>query len=78
MLQCKQVTRLVASGEVETLSWRGRIRLRLHLLMCRHCRNYTRQMAAIGRAVRDIWADRPVDEATRERLEREILTHLKH
>jgi hypothetical protein len=30
---------------------------RLHLLMCRHCRTYARQIRAIGYAARALWKD---------------------
>jgi len=76
MLKCKQVTHLVASDEITSLSWWGRWQVRLHLLMCVHCRRYVRQVRAIGRAARELWGAPPVDEKERERLEREILSHL--
>lgn len=46
MLTCKDVTER-SSGYLDgELPWRGRLRIRLHLLMCRHCRLFVRQFEA--------------------------------
>ncbi|MEE2604259.1 MAG: zf-HC2 domain-containing protein [Pseudomonadota bacterium] len=48
MLKCKHVTEKAdALVDGSTLSWRERLALRLHLLMCGHCRRYVRQMGAL-------------------------------
>lgn len=52
MLKCHEVTRLAASEEIKRAGLMRRFEFRLHLLMCRHCRNYVRQVALIGAAAR--------------------------
>ena len=53
MLRCRQITAMVASDEfVEAGSWL-RFKIRLHLMMCRHCARYEKQMQALGAGARD-------------------------
>jgi anti-sigma factor ChrR (cupin superfamily) len=73
MLTCREVSTAVASGDLARLSWRGRLGVRLHLLMCRHCRRYAAQLAAIGNVVRRIYGDEPPLKA----LEESILNSLR-
>ena len=72
MLACKEVTRIIAAGELDEAGWKRRHVVRLHLLMCRHCRRYAAQLRAIGKAARDIWGTDQDSEAI-ERLQRAIL-----
>jgi len=75
MLSCKEVTRKIASEEFAEAGWRQRLGVRLHLLLCRHCRRYVAQLRAIGRAAHSLWRVRPEDEDTDvlKRLEEAIL-----
>ena len=52
MLSCRDVTELVGADMVARAPLRTRLAVRLHLLMCRHCRAYVgslRQLAATAR-----------------------------
>ncbi len=73
MLRCNEATRILASDLLDDLAWGRRLALRVHLLMCRHCRRYARQLRAIGAAARRLWGEESVDPSTLERLERGIL-----
>ena len=73
MLRCSEVTRLHASGEIQGASWRRRIAVRLHLLMCRGCRRYIKELAAIGAAARHLAKMRPEDEGRTEAILRRVL-----
>ncbi len=73
MLSCKEVTRKIASDELVEGGWTERLAVRLHLLLCRHCRRYGAQLRAIGAAARNLWGARAQDARTIERLERQIL-----
>ncbi len=42
MLSCKELVKIVSSDE--HLSPRYKLEIRLHLLMCHHCRKYTKQL----------------------------------
>lgn len=62
MLSCKEVARQIASEEfAEARGWQ-RFQVRLHLLMCHHCRRYAAQLRAIGRAAQSLWGARPAHE----------------
>ncbi len=73
MLNCKEVGRLIASDELAEAVWSDRALVRLHLLMCRHCRGYAAQLRAIGAAVRDQSDLGVVDRAAFEQLQNSIL-----
>ena len=55
MMKCKELTRLVASDGLAEATWSKRMAVRFHLLMCRHCRLYTVQLKALGRAARSLF-----------------------
>lgn len=57
MLRCREVTRLHASDELASAPWRTRLGVRLHLMLCRHCRRYVRELARIGEAARALYRD---------------------
>jgi len=44
MLTCKELTELITDYAEGRLSLSRRIAFRLHVMMCRHCRAYLRQM----------------------------------
>lgn len=70
MMSCRQVTTLVASGALETAGWRTRLSVRLHHLMCHHCRRYARQIAAVSWAAGRLFRNEGTDL---DELERKIL-----
>jgi predicted anti-sigma-YlaC factor YlaD len=51
---CKDVHRLTSEGMDRKLSLIERARMRMHLLVCGACRNFTGQMQLIRRAMRDL------------------------
>ncbi len=73
MMTCKEVSTAVASDGAARLPWTKRVGVRLHLLMCRHCRRYAAQLAAIGSAVRRLYRD----EVPSKSLEDSILNSVK-
>lgn len=76
MLTCQEVSRSIASDELPTAGWRRRLSIKFHLLMCRHCRRYFRQIEAIGSATRGAIGRDRLDPAVRERLRSSILDRL--
>ena len=52
MLTCREVSTLVSTGGLDDAPLMRKLGVVLHLAMCRHCRAFRRQVAAIGRAVR--------------------------
>jgi anti-sigma factor ChrR (cupin superfamily) len=72
MLKCKEVTRLLASDEYLESRWGRRLAIRMHLVMCQHCRRYARQLRAIRNVASSLWKLSPSDRSTLEQLERRI------
>jgi Putative zinc-finger len=82
MLSCKEVARLVSASLDGGLSFRQRLALRVHLLLCSGCCRFRRQMLFLREAVgRHTGADAPDDanglsaearERIRRALEREV------
>jgi len=73
MPSCREVARLVASGDLGQL---GRIRqamVRLHLATCDHCARYSRELKAIGAAARRLFGIEPLDPARMESFRRAML-----
>ena len=73
MPSCKEVARLIASEELVDAGLSKRALVRIHLLMCRHCRRYAAELRAIGAAARDRWDSGVTDRASLEKLENSIL-----
>lgn len=68
MLSCREVTDHASDFLDTQLPLRVRLQLRMHLLMCRFCREYVRQMLLVVRALRRM----PPHEAPPERLAHEL------
>jgi len=59
MLSCKEVTHLVSEGHDRHLGAWQRIRLRLHLMICDGCTNFTRQLAFLRKAMAQLGQQPP-------------------
>lgn len=73
MPSCREVSGAVASGALDEAPIRRRLAVRLHLVMCRHCRRYARQLRAIGRATRELVSSPDGEADSVERLRRALL-----
>ncbi len=74
MPTCKDVATAIGRNDLRTVPrWRG-LALRLHLLMCPHCRRYAAQIRAIGTAARRLFREQGEDPRTLERLQKTILS----
>ena len=51
MLTCKEATRLVSQGLDRRLGLAERLALRLHLLACDGCTNFSKQVAFLRKAM---------------------------
>jgi hypothetical protein len=51
-MNCKEATQLMSQELDRPLTWRERLALRLHNLMCSGCHQYRQQMAFLRRALR--------------------------
>lgn len=73
MLTCKEVATAIGQDQLRTGSWTPRLRLRLHLLMCRHCRRYATQVTTIGEATRRVLRKQGDDTQALERIRERVL-----
>ena len=76
MLSCKEATRLVSEGLDRELPFWRRMGLRLHVVMCRGCSRYTRQITALDRLVCEHYGeDEPVE--TSEHVSHDTVQDIK-
>ena len=54
MLNCKQNSELLSQALDRPLTFREKLAMRLHLMMCRGCRNFEKQLAFIRKASREL------------------------
>lgn len=73
MLSCREVMRQVSSDDFSEAGWWQVAALRFHLMMCRHCRAYVRQLRAISEAARKAWGTRGQDDSALQSLKQRIL-----
>lgn len=59
MLNCKQATALISLRMDKKLTMLQKISLRLHLMMCSGCRNFSKQMGFLRQGLRKLPANRP-------------------
>lgn len=72
MPTCREVTRLLASDQLEEAALSRRILTRLHLLMCDDCVRYAKELEALGEMTREALLI-PLDPVRLAALERAIL-----
>lgn len=72
-MTCREVARLLSMDAVAEGVLSDRLRVKLHLFFCKHCRRYARELQAIGAAGREIWGDCMGERDVLDRLEDAIL-----
>ena len=79
MISCRQAADLVSQGLDRRLRLGERLRLRLHLALCRSCARYQAQLRFLRRAVTGLArrsaaaeAESPMPEDARERIRRRL------
>ncbi len=77
MPTCKDVATAIGQDDLRAVPWWRGLALRLHLLMCRHCRRYAAQIRAIGTAARSLLREHGEDPQVLARLRETILSRLK-
>jgi predicted anti-sigma-YlaC factor YlaD len=68
MLNCREITERASDFLDATLPWHVRLQVRLHVMMCRFCREYIRQMALVARTLRRLPGQDPSPELQKELL----------
>jgi len=83
MLSCKDVTKLVSESMDRSLPFGKRIGVRLHLLICKFCARYERQLLLVRETVRRLAATveapgepsgETLSEEAKERIRKSIPT----
>ena len=80
MHTCRDVTRLIASDAYLDAGFWERAKIRLHLAMCRACRDYVEQMRLLGQRARAVLGKPESGKeavSDRERLENSILESIR-
>lgn len=67
MLTCREVSEKASRYLEADLPWRARLQMRLHLMMCRHCRRYVDQIARTVAMLRTL-PPPPPEPGTEERV----------
>lgn len=62
MMTCKQASQLLSQGQDRSLDWRQRMGLRLHLMICSACKQFSVQMDLLRQAMREIGSRLENDE----------------
>lgn len=62
MLNCREITERASDFLDATLPWHVRLQVRLHVMMCRYCREYIRQLALVARTLRSLPGQEPSPE----------------
>lgn len=74
MMTCREVSELNGTGRIEDAGLLTRLKVRLHLLMCRHCREYARQLRIISEQAQNIFdSGTGREDALARRIQRRIL-----
>lgn len=76
MPTCREVVRVTTTATLEELPPLKRLGFRMHVMLCRHCRRYTRQIRAIGLAAREILTRTSGEHESLDRLRRALLGRL--
>ena len=53
MLRCREISKLVSESMEQDLPLRRRLEVRMHLMMCRLCSGFARQIRLLRRAARE-------------------------
>lgn len=65
ILSCKEASQLASQALDRPISVRERLALGFHLLICRFCRRFTRQLAQLSAAVHGLTRQMELDDSVR-------------
>jgi len=76
MMMCKEAARLISESYQRPLGLGERVSLRVHLMMCKACRNFKEQARLIREAARR-WNERGSEAVSEMRLSEEARRAIK-
>ncbi len=68
-MDCKHASHLISQAQEVSLSWRQRFGLRLHLMLCDACTQFSRQLETLREAARQV--GRRIESDERLKLSRD-------
>jgi len=71
MKSCRETAKAISGGETGGLF--DRIMLRMHLMMCRHCSAFAKQLEYISGKARRLTSGKALNERELRRLEDEVI-----
>lgn len=77
MKSCKEITELIATDK--TLSFKSKVELRLHLMICKHCHAYSEQLKIMNLQYKKVF--KKISETNQKhlhQLENEVIDRLKN
>jgi len=72
MMNCSEVSELVGSGFHEELSFAKNLELKIHFLICKHCRHYANKISALGAEAHRLLGTQEPTTAQMQHLEQQI------
>ena len=76
LMTCRDVSGMIGRGELEDARGLAKALAWLHLLVCRHCRRYRRQLRLLARAAR-LWRERLVEPSRLRAFEERLIARLR-
>ncbi|HFE36913.1 MAG TPA: zf-HC2 domain-containing protein [Gammaproteobacteria bacterium] len=77
MLRCKDIGKLSSDYIDNNLSPIMRLKIKIHLFMCHHCRDFIRQFSLTVEALNDLKAPLPENKRLDEQVYRLLAVHKK-
>lgn len=71
MIPCREVVQILGSGQEASI--RKRIEMRIHLMMCRHCTAYFKQLRMLKKISTKIFSSLSVDSSRTSAIELEAV-----
>ena len=65
---CKQAAEQLSEQIDQPMSGLRWLKLKIHLLICKYCRRYGKQIAISSKSINLVVTDKPVDRELKERL----------
>lgn len=76
MLKCNEIVEIVASDK--KLSLMGKMELKLHLLMCKYCNSYSKQISMLNTQFKKVIEKKSaIDESHLQDLENQVVKTIK-
>lgn len=77
MMSCKEIVKNISSDERPT--WRRKVEIRLHLMMCHHCGKYAKHLELLKKGFKKLFVSKQTQDQTHEiaQLEERIVQKIK-